>query len=133
MSVSVSVGARMIGRDGGDRSVVAWLALAHAWRRMQVDAIEAEAQRVAEAAGLPPGAPVVVAGCGAFLAEDVAQRLGRPARRFASVAGIAGGRRGAPLPDRTGDPASLADWADVCAPAVAVALALAGTVDADAG
>jgi probable H4MPT-linked C1 transfer pathway protein len=125
--------ARMIGRDGRDRSVAEWLALAHAWRRVQADAVEVEALRVREAAELPADAPVVAAGCGAFLALAVARRLRVPARRFSEVMGV----RRAPR-DETPRPLAgafpvdevppsaddlLADLVDVCAPAVAVALA----------
>jgi (4-(4-[2-(gamma-L-glutamylamino)ethyl]phenoxymethyl)furan-2-yl)methanamine synthase len=101
--------ARMVGRDGRDASPAQWLALAQAWRETQLQEIAGQAQRVADAAGLSPQAPVVTAGCGAFLAAAVAQRLGRPAVRFARCV----------LPASHG---GAADWADVCAPAVSVAL-----------
>ncbi len=100
--------ARMIGRDARDRDPAAWQALARAWRTLQVAHIEGQVARVAAAAGLDSAAPVVGAGCGAFLAADIARRAGRRFTRFSdTVPGIAD--------------AALAGWADVCAPAVAVA------------
>ena len=105
--------ARMIGRDARDRAAPAWDALARAWRALQVADIESQVARVAAAAGLGDAAPVVGAGCGAFLAADIARRAGRPFRRFADV--VAESADAAP-----------GGWVDVCAPAVAVAvLALA--------
>ena len=100
--------ARMIGHDARDRPDAAWQALALAWRALQVADIEGEAARVAAAADLAVDAPVVGAGCGAFLAADIARRTGRPFVRFSESM--------AP-----GSDAALAGWVDVCAPAVAVA------------
>lgn len=99
--------ARMVGRDARDASPEQWLALAQAWREAQLQEIAGQASRVAEDAGLGPEAPVIGAGCGAFLAAALAARLGRPYRRFAQCVLPSGGP---------------ADWADVCAPAVSVAL-----------
>ena len=100
--------ARMIGRDARDREQPAWQVLAQAWRASQVADIEAQVARVAAAAGLGDGTPVVGAGCGAFLVADIARRAGWGFRRFSDV--MAG------IPD-----VALAGWIDVCAPAVAVA------------
>jgi probable H4MPT-linked C1 transfer pathway protein len=104
--------ARMIGRDARDHDATRWFALAQTWRRAQVAEIEGQLVRVAAAAGLGDDAPLVGAGCGAFLAADIAARTGRPFLRFADV--VADAR--APVD------ATLARWMDVCAPAVAVAL-----------
>jgi probable H4MPT-linked C1 transfer pathway protein len=104
--------ARMIGRDARDHGAEQWLALARSWRRAQVAEIEGQLLRVAAAAGLAEDAPLVGAGCGAFLAADIARRTGRPYRRFADVVSPSGASI---------DP-TLARWIDVCAPAVAVAL-----------
>ena len=106
--------ARMIGCDAGDGSPREWLALAREWRQAQVRAIATQLARVCEDAALPEDAPVIAAGCGAFLAEELASRAGRRCIRYAAVA----------FPALPQDP-SLAAWADVCAPAVSVAL-LAG-------
>jgi hypothetical protein len=67
-------------------------------------------QSVLRAACLPDDAPLVAAGCGAFLVADLARGAGRTVRSFAGdVLGLAPGH-------------VLAGWAQVCAPAVAVAL-----------
>ena len=100
--------ARMIGHDARDRALPAWQGLAQAWRTLQVADIESQVARVAAAAGLADDAGVIAAGCGAFLAADIAHRAGRKARRFSDV--MAGPADGA-----------LTSWIDVCAPAVAVA------------
>jgi len=103
--------ARMVGRDAADASAAEWLALARWWKDAQVREIEEQLARVAMAAGLAADAPVIGAGCGAFLAAAIARRSGRPFLRYADVA----------LPGSPPD-AALAGWADVCAPAVSVAL-----------
>jgi probable H4MPT-linked C1 transfer pathway protein len=100
--------ARMIGLDGRDAPLDTWRAAAAAWAAAQLDEIETAAREVLAATGLPGDAPLVTAGCGAFLAEALARRLDRPARRFADLA--------AP-----GASISLADAVQVGAPAVAVA------------
>jgi probable H4MPT-linked C1 transfer pathway protein len=101
--------ARMIGRDAGDTPEADWLALARFWRGAQRDEIAGQLARVVADAGLGADAPVVGAGCGDFLAAEIAERAGRPYRRFAGdVVPLAG-------------PAGLAAWAQVCAPAVALA------------
>ena len=102
--------ARMIGRDARDGDPSSWQAFAQAWRVLQVAEIESQVARVAAATGLGLGsdAPLVGAGCGAFLAADISHRAGRRFVRFSDL-----------LPGAS-DPA-LAGWADVCAPAVAVA------------
>lgn len=102
--------ARMVGRDAEEADAAEWLALARHWKKAQVDEIRSQLDRVCAAAGLPAQAPVIGAGCGAFLAAQLAGRAGRPFLRYAQVA----------LP--TAADATLAGWADVCAPAVSVAL-----------
>ena len=101
--------ARMIGRDARDAGDENWLALANVWRSAQCDEIAGQLARVLADSGLSADAPLVGAGCGDFLAAELAQRPGRPYRRFAGDV--------VPLAD-TGH---LASWAQVCAPAVAVA------------
>lgn len=100
--------ARMIGLDGRDAPLDAWRAAARAWRDAQLDELAEAAREVIAATGLPAQAPLVSAGCGEFLVEALAQRLGRPVRRFAALI--------APQAD-----AGLADAVQVSAPAVAVA------------
>lgn len=101
--------ARMIGLDGRDAALADWHQLAQAWADAQLDEIETAARAVSLAGALPPGAPVLSAGCGDFLAAALAQRLGRRCQRFADLPGLA-------LAD-----AALARWVQVGAPSVAVA------------
>lgn len=105
--------ARLIGRDARDADASQWLDLAQHWRQEQHDEIRGQLQRVIDAAALPADAPLVGAGCGDFLARELARRADRPYRRFADVV----------LPGAT---PAMAAWAQVCAPAVAVALLAAG-------
>ena len=108
--------ARMIGLDGREASLEAWRDMARAWSDAQLAEIEAAAREVIAATGLAPGAAVISAGCGDFLAAALARRLGRPCRRFADL--LLG-----PQADE-----ALAAWVQVGAPSVAVgALALAST------
>ncbi|HET9642556.1 MAG TPA: hydantoinase/oxoprolinase family protein [Burkholderiaceae bacterium] len=107
--------ARMVGCDARDHADDEWLRLAHFWRGAQLREIGANIERVAANAGLAAHAPLVAAGCGAFLAQDWAARSRRLCLRFADCV---------PTPYEEHPPA-WAHWADVCAPAVAVAL-LAG-------
>ena len=100
--------ARMIGRDAHEASAAEWLGLAMVWRQAQLTEIAGQLERVVAASGLPADAPIVGAGCGDFLAAALAERSGRPFHRF--------GDDVVRLPDR-----DTARWAQVCAPAVAVA------------
>ena len=104
--------ARMVGRDAADGSDADWLALAQYWRQCQVDTTLAELQRVAGAAGLPGDAPLVAAGCGDFLVSELGAAGGRPVLSLAE--------RCLPLHPAAG--AEVARWAQVGAPAAAVAL-----------
>ena len=109
--------ARMIGRDAREASADAWLQLANVWRGAQLDEIAGQLARVLAAAGTDAQAPIIGAGCGDFLAAELAARSGRPYLRFADLAVPPGGATSA---------LRLAEWAQVCAPAVAVALLAAG-------
>ena len=99
--------ARMIGLDARDASPAAWEEFARAWQARLLAVIAANLARVLERAELPPDAPIVGAGCGAFLARRLAAQLGRDFRAFHTLAEA---------------PAPLAAWANTCAPSVAVAL-----------
>lgn len=99
--------ARMIGRDARDGEPQEWQALARQWRARQLDELAFQAQRVLDAAGLPPQAPLVAAGCGDFLVRDLAERLQREVRGIDEVWGIDPGWR---------------SWVKVAAPAVAIAM-----------
>lgn len=106
--------ARMVGRDAADASAPDWLALAQCWREAQLRELQAQLERVCAGAGLAPDAPLVAAGCGAFLAAQLARDTGRRCLRYSEVV----------LPPVADD--ALAAWADVCAPAVSVALLACG-------
>lgn len=77
--------ARMLGRDVEEAEPIAWQALAHYVARRQLDQIEADAKILFEREDLASDAPVIGAGCGRFLAEQLAKRLGRPYRDFAEI------------------------------------------------
>lgn len=102
--------ARMVGMDARDAGLPDWVEFAGCWRAALVDEIARNLERVARRAGLPATAPLVGAGCGIFLVRELAERCGRPWLPFHTLASL--------------DPAA-ADWADVCAPSVAVAELLA--------
>jgi probable H4MPT-linked C1 transfer pathway protein len=98
--------ARMVGLDAQDGSDADWLAFAHAWRSEQIAELAAHA--------VPANAALVSAGCGDFLVRALAETAGRRCLAYGTqVARIAPGAR----PDATA-------WAQVCAPAVAVATLL---------
>ena len=108
--------ARMIGLDARDAAPDDWLAFAHTWRAKQVDELAGQLRRVIDAHGLDDGAVALGAGCGDFLVSDVLaraeapqsrQRYGRDVARIAADA----------LPGAE----AASRWAQVCAPAVAVA------------
>jgi probable H4MPT-linked C1 transfer pathway protein len=101
--------ARMIGRDAADGTEAEWLALAQLWRSSQVAEIGGQLQRVAAHHDLSRDTPAVAAGCGAFLVPSVLAAVGW------------GGTCLSYARDVVGVGPALARWADVCAPAVAVA------------
>lgn len=108
--------ARMIGLDGRDAAPDDWLAFAHAWRARQVDELASQLRRVIDAHGLADGSVALGAGCGDFLVTDMLARIGAPQsrRRYGQdVARIA--------TDALPGAEATARWAQVCAPAVAVA------------
>lgn len=104
--------ARMVGRDAADATPAQWQALAQVFRQRQLDLLAGQARHVLATSALPASAPLVAAGCGAFLVPALAQAQGRPCLDFAALV----------LPP--GAPAPLQGWARVCAPAVAAALLL---------
>lgn len=102
--------ARMIGLDERDGSTAQWAAFARAWRSAQLAELREQLARVIALHDLAPGATLVAAGCGAFLAPDLRPPgwgLGGYADDVAQVVG------------RSGD--DLHRWTQVGAPAVAVA------------
>jgi probable H4MPT-linked C1 transfer pathway protein len=97
--------ARMIGRDAESMPIEAWRRLATWLAREQSAGIEDACERLVSREDLPDGVPVVGAGVGRFLVEELAARMGRPYLEFASL-----------LPAKHAE-SSVSD----CAPAVAVA------------
>lgn len=103
--------ARMIGLDERDGSPEDWLAFARAWRTCQAAELGGQLRRVLAAHPLSRDAIVVRAGCGGFLVEEVIAH--------------AGARPTLPIRSYGADVArAVADWAEVCAPCVAVAALL---------
>jgi probable H4MPT-linked C1 transfer pathway protein len=112
--------ARMIGLDAREAGPDDWLAFARTWRARQVDELAGQLRRVADTHRLSASAVVVSAGCGDFLVADVLERAGLPHARLLrygdDIARIA--------VDAPSGRDTLADWAQVCAPSVAVAALL---------
>lgn len=102
--------ARMIGRDRDEGTTADWHALARHFAERQLRPLHDAAAVLLSRADIAPDAPLVVCGAGRFLAERIAQRLGRPVVRFIDL--IAG---------HLAEP-GLSDSASTCGPAVAVAL-----------
>ncbi len=108
--------ARMIGLDARDAAADEWLAFAHTWRARQVAELAGQLRRVIDAHGLSDAAVALGAGCGDFLVTDVLARCAAPLTRQRygrDVARIAA--------DALPGAEAAARWAQVCAPAVAVA------------
>jgi (4-(4-[2-(gamma-L-glutamylamino)ethyl]phenoxymethyl)furan-2-yl)methanamine synthase len=99
--------ARMLGRDAAEADFIAWRALAHYLARRQLAQIETAARTLLAREGLGPDAALIGAGCGRFLARQLAARLGHPYRDFAEPIDCVAAAR---------------EMAAACAPAVAVAL-----------
>jgi (4-(4-[2-(gamma-L-glutamylamino)ethyl]phenoxymethyl)furan-2-yl)methanamine synthase len=107
--------ARMVGRDAHDADAAAWTALAQWFCEAQMRLIIDGAMLAGSS--LPPDAPIVGAGIGSGLVQEIARRLGRPYRGFAQLIDV--------------EPRA-SDWASHCAPAAALALLAASPGDASA-
>jgi probable H4MPT-linked C1 transfer pathway protein len=99
--------ARMLGRDASEAELAEWVAVAHHFADCQLAQIEAAARTLTARERLGTDAPVIGAGCGRFIANRLAARLGRPYRDFSEIIEAAPEQR---------------EMAARCAPAVAVAL-----------
>jgi hypothetical protein len=97
----------MLGRDASEAELAAWITLARYFADCQLAEIEHMARGLAERDAHPLVAPVIGAGCGRFIAKQLAERLGRPYLDFADLIDVAPEAR---------------ELAACCAPAVAVAL-----------
>jgi (4-(4-[2-(gamma-L-glutamylamino)ethyl]phenoxymethyl)furan-2-yl)methanamine synthase len=101
--------ARMLGMDAPDATTADWVALAQDLAQRQLDLIADAARKVIADAGAAADAPIIGAGCGRFLARDLAERLAVRYLDFAELIPV--------------EP-SAREMAARCAPAVAVALLL---------
>jgi (4-(4-[2-(gamma-L-glutamylamino)ethyl]phenoxymethyl)furan-2-yl)methanamine synthase len=77
--------ARIVGRDQADAAEADWRSLAHWFAEAQIRLITDAAMRIASHGELSPSAPVVAAGIGAMVIEEVARRLGRPRIGFETL------------------------------------------------
>ena len=107
MEASAARLARMLGRDASEAGLLAFADLARHFADCQLAEIEEAARTVLAREALAPDAPVIGAGCGRFIARQIAERLGRRYFDFAELIDCAPEAR---------------DMAANCAPAVAVGL-----------
>jgi probable H4MPT-linked C1 transfer pathway protein len=108
--------ARMLGRDASEAEHGVWIEVARQFAERQLASLEEAARNLSIREALTAAAPVIGAGCGRFLAERLAARIGRPYLDFADIIDAEAAAR---------------ETAARCAPAVAVAL-LAGAPHEDA-
>ena len=106
--------ARIVGRDASDADDAAWTALARWFAEAQMRAVTHAAMLVLSDTLLPPGAPVVAAGAGSGIVQEIARRLHRSLIAFDSLLDVAPNTREA---------------VSQCAPAAALALLGAGEVE----
>jgi (4-(4-[2-(gamma-L-glutamylamino)ethyl]phenoxymethyl)furan-2-yl)methanamine synthase len=99
--------ARMVGADHSDADDRAWKALAQWFAEMQMRAIIDAVMLVTSVHALPGDAPVVVAGIGAHVVQEIARRIGRENIAFDTFLAVVPEARAA---------------ASQCAPAAALAL-----------
>jgi uncharacterized hydantoinase/oxoprolinase family protein len=99
--------ARMLGRDLKDGELLAYADVARHFAESQIAEIADATGTLIAREDMSPDAPVIGAGCGHFLARQVANRLGRPYGEFAALIDRAPGSE---------------EMAAVCAAAVAVAM-----------
>jgi probable H4MPT-linked C1 transfer pathway protein len=109
--------ARMLGRDATPSDLLAYVDVARHFADRQRAEIEAAARALVTREGLAADAPVVGAGCGRFVARNIAERLSRRYCDFTELFDCAPEAR---------------DMAATCAPAVAVGLLAAHELILDA-
>lgn len=98
--------ARMLGRDAAEASLAGWRRLAHHIAGVQREALRGAVERVLSRQDAAGEATIVGAGCGRFIAREIARELRYPYLDIAEMMQV---------------PHALRDIAAVCAPAVAVA------------
>jgi len=86
--------ARMVGRDLEDATLPEWQGLAGAFAGRQLGMIRDAALTVLAATPLPPLAPIVGAGQGAFNAKLLAEGLGRPYQPITNFLRLSAGAEG---------------------------------------
>jgi len=99
--------ARMLGRDASEAGLLVFADLARHFADCQVAEIETAARMLLTREEIEDDAPVIGAGCGRFIARQIAERLGRPYYDFAELIEC---------------PPALRDLVATCAPAAAVSL-----------
>ncbi|HLD09924.1 MAG TPA: hydantoinase/oxoprolinase family protein [Methylophilaceae bacterium] len=99
--------ARMIGRDLNDASTAAWIGLAKAFKKLQLNTLNAAAMRTLSRNLIDDKAPVIGAGSGKFLARKLAEQLNR---EYLDVETLI-----------MANTDQVRRWASVCLPAYAVA------------
>ena len=110
--------ARMVGCDVDHASEAQWRLLAQWFAERQFRAVMDGAMLVLSAAALPADAPVLAAGIGVPVVQEVARRLGRRHLSFDSILDVAPGAR---------------ERVAYCAPAAALAALASGTEIGRAG
>ncbi|MFC6792464.1 hydantoinase/oxoprolinase family protein [Methylobacterium komagatae] len=101
--------ARIVGRDREEGDAQAWAALAAHFAETQLRLLYDSASTLLSRPDMPPEAPLVTCGAGAFVGDRLAARLGRKRTGLAEL-----------LASRSGEAAST--WISTCGPAVAVGL-----------
>jgi (4-(4-[2-(gamma-L-glutamylamino)ethyl]phenoxymethyl)furan-2-yl)methanamine synthase len=110
--------ARMLGRDASEAGLLAWADVARHFAEIQLAEIEVAAATLALREDIQPDAPVIGAGCGRFIAREVARRMGRDFYDFSELIQC--------------NP-EMRETAAVCAPAVAVGLLAANEMRPPSG
>lgn len=103
--------ARMIGHDADDKGLTAWIALADAFKRVQLERLTEVAQKHLARIGSVENNMIIGAGAGKFLVEEIAKRLGLTYRDCTSLFEN----------QLNNNPQQIEYKANVCLPAYAVA------------
>jgi (4-(4-[2-(gamma-L-glutamylamino)ethyl]phenoxymethyl)furan-2-yl)methanamine synthase len=77
--------ARIVGRDEADAAEADWRGLAQWFAEAQIRRVTDAGMRIVSRGELPPSAPIVTAGVGALVIDEVARRLERQAIRFETL------------------------------------------------
>jgi len=110
--------ARMVGRDASSAPEQTWRRLARAIAEAQSGQVQAAVEAVLSHATLSREVPLIGAGVGRFVTQQLAARLDRPYRSFESIIDASDG--------------AVAAGAADAAPAVAVALLMGGEASSNA-